>query len=119
MSGAAKALQGAIDLLGKLYESPNLAHDKALPLIDQQLPELRAALDEVERMGKGLVEWQVLAQEKARHLAAVQATARIAIGHLQSVLNTAHTHAEQQAAEALARDWLTSIGSEPHPEEAA
>lgn len=36
-----------------------------------------------------------------------------AIGHLQAVLNKARTHDEQQKADTAARDWLTSIGSEP------
>ncbi len=114
MSEALNALNGAIDLLSKLYESPSLAHDRALVLIDQQLPQLREALDDVEWTEKGLAEWRAVAQEKGRHLAALQATTRIAIGHLQSVLNTAHTHSEQHAAESLARDWLVSIGSEPN-----
>lgn len=113
MSTPAQAIQGAIDLLTRFYESPSLAHSNALVLIDQELPRLREALDDVEWTEKGLAEWRAMAQEKARHLAAVQATARIAIGHLQSVLNTARTHAEQQAADTSARDWLTSIGSEP------
>lgn len=42
-----------------------------------------------------------------------QATARIAITHLQEVLNKARTHADQQAADTAARDWLISIGSDP------
>ncbi len=81
--------------------------------IDLQLPRLRETLNEIECTDKSLAEWRSIAQEKARHLAAVQATARIAIRHLQSVLNTARTHAEQQAADTSARDWLISIGSEP------
>ncbi len=48
MSGAAEALQGAIDLLTRFYESPSLAHSNALVLIDQELPKLRKALEEVE-----------------------------------------------------------------------
>lgn len=35
------------------------------------------------------------------------------ITHLQAVLNKARTHAEQQAADTAARDWLISIGSAP------
>lgn len=113
MSGAAEALQGAIDLLSRFYESPTLAHSNALVLIDQELPRLRKALENVELTQKSLAELQSAVKEKAQHLAAVQATARIAIGHLQSVLNTARTHAEQQSADTSARDWLVSIGSEP------
>ena len=43
VSESAKALQGAIDLLTKFYESPSLAHTNALVLIDAELPVLRAA----------------------------------------------------------------------------
>lgn len=113
MSEAAKALQGAIDLLTKFYESPSLAHTNALVLIGKELPALRAALDDIEWTEKGLAEWRTNALEKAKHLAAVQATARIAIGHLQAVLNKPRTFDEQQRADSAARDWLTSIGSEP------
>lgn len=155
MSGAAKALQGAIALLTKFYESPSLAHTDALVLIDAELPVLRAALDDemwpsekivkylsdaipkgernnpsnefirvrmdtvqeaidhIERGNKGLAEWRDQALLKAKHLAAVQATARVAIGHLQTVLNKCRTAAEQQKADTAARDWLTSIGSDP------
>jgi hypothetical protein len=113
VSEAAKALQGAIALLTKFYESPSLAHTNALALIDKELPVLRAALDDVEWTDKGLAEWRANALEKGQHLAAVQATARIAINHLQAVLNKARTFDEQQKADAAARDWLISIGSEP------
>ncbi len=54
MSKAAEALQGAIDLLSRLYESPSLATDSALVLIDQELPRLREALNE-ELRGSGPV----------------------------------------------------------------
>jgi hypothetical protein len=53
----------------------------------------------------------IRANQKQAH--AAQATARVAIAHLQAVLNKARTHAEQQAADTAARDWLISIGSEP------
>lgn len=75
--------------------------------------KLDALSDDIEWIEKGLAEWRAEALEKARHLTAVQATARVAIGHLQAVLNKARTHAEQQAADTAARDWLASIGSEP------
>lgn len=52
MSKAAEALQGAIDLLSLLYESPSLATANALVLIDQELPRLREALNE-ELRGSG------------------------------------------------------------------
>lgn len=74
---------------------------------------LAEAIDHMDWLEKGNAEWRNSALTKARHLAAVQATARIAIGHLQNVLNKCRTADEQLAAETLARDWLTSIGSEP------
>lgn len=43
---AAEALQGAIELLSLLYESPSLTHGSALELIDKELPRLREALNE-------------------------------------------------------------------------
>lgn len=38
---------------------------------------------------------------------------RLAITHLQEVLNKPRTHAQQQNADTAARAWLISIGSEP------
>jgi hypothetical protein len=113
VSPAAQALQGAVDLLTKFYESPSLAHSNALVLIDAELPKLREAIDDIEWTEKGLVEWRDMYQTANAHHRAAQATARIAVGHLQAVLNKARTHAEQQAADSAARDWLISIGSEP------
>lgn len=75
--------------------------------------ELAALLDDIEWTEKGLSEWRGIALEKTQQLAALQATTRIAIGHLQSVLNTARTFDEQQKSDTAARDWLISIGSEP------
>ena len=71
--------------------------------------ELVDALDWAE---KGLAEWRDMALANERHAEAARATARVAIGHLQEVLNKPRTHDEQQRADTLARDWLTSIGSE-------
>lgn len=113
MSDPAQALQGAIALLERFYESPSLAHTNALVLIDAELPALRAALDNVEWTEKGLAEWRERSLTSARHAEAARATARIAIGHLQRVLNKCRTHDEQLAADTAARDWLISIGSEP------
>ena len=69
--------------------------------------------DEIESLQKGLAEWREIALSQLRQSNAAQARARIAITHLQDVLNNARTHAEQQAADTAARDWLISIGSEP------
>jgi hypothetical protein len=70
-------------------------------------------LDDVEWTEKGLAEWRDQALASIRQAEAARATARIAIGHLQAVLNKPRTHAEQQTADTAARDWLISIGSEP------
>jgi len=74
---------------------------------------LRDAWDGLEWVGKGHAEWRAMGLSSNKQAEAARATARIAIGHLQAVLNKARTHAEQQAADTAARDWLTSIGSEP------
>ena len=112
MSEAAKALQGAIDLLTKFYESPSLASTRALDMIDAELPVLRAGLDDAEVTERGLAEWRAMALANARHAEAARATARVAIGHLQAVLLKARTHDEQQRADTAARDWLASIGAD-------
>lgn len=113
MTQTREALKYAIELLGKLYESPTLTTINALELIDLQLPILQQALDDLEYGEKGLNEWRSVALTNARHAEAARVTARIAIGHLQAVLNKARTFDEQQAADSAARDWLASIGSEP------
>jgi hypothetical protein len=77
------------------------------------LKDLGEVLDDVEWTEKGLAEWRDVAQTKAKQAEAARATARVAITHLQEVLNKARTHDEQQRADTAARDWLISIGSEP------
>jgi hypothetical protein len=77
------------------------------------LNDLGGVLDGVEWAEKGLAEWRDVAQAKSKQAEAAQATARVAIAHLQEVLNKARTHDEQQRADTTARDWLISIGSEP------
>jgi len=70
---------------------------------------LRKAWDQLEWTEK----WREEAIKRAKEAAALRATVKIAIGHLHAVVNMARTHAEQQAADTAARDWLASIGSEP------
>lgn len=45
MSRAVQALQGAIDLLQRMYESPSFTGTRGAQLIDDELPVLRAALE--------------------------------------------------------------------------
>ena len=111
MSKAAEALQSCVELLTQFYESPGLAHSRALVLIDAELPKLNEAIDDVEWTEKGLAEWRDMAQQNARHAEAARATARVAINHLNTILNNCRSHTEQQAADTAARDWLLSIGS--------
>jgi hypothetical protein len=82
--------------------------------IQVRLDFVQAAIDTIDWLEKGLQEWRDLYKNTARQHSATQATARVAVGHLQAVLNKARTHAEQQAADTAARDWLISIGSEPN-----
>lgn len=81
--------------------------------IQVRLDVVQGAIDTIEWTNKGNAEWREMYTTQARQLKAEQATARVAIGHLQAVLNKARTHAEQQDADTAARDWLASIGSEP------
>lgn len=78
-----------------------------------RLDVLQAAIDYLEWLEKGNAEWRAQALDNARQREAVAATARVAINHLQQVLNKPRTHDQQQRADTAARDWLTSIGSEP------
>lgn len=86
---------------------------------EAQTAEQRALLrsdsaeDRIEYLKKGVAEWRDLYQTTNQQARAARATAQVAIGHLQAVLNQARTHDEQQRADTAARDWLISIGSEP------
>lgn len=81
--------------------------------IQVRLDVVQTSIDHIEWLEDGNEEWRKLFQEKRREAYAARATARVAIGHLQAVLNKPRTHAEQQTADTAARDWLASIGSEP------
>jgi hypothetical protein len=71
------------------------------------------AADTIEWLEKGNAEWRDTARLAMKHQNTASATARVAINHLQAVLNKARTHDEQQMSDTAARDWLISIGSEP------
>jgi len=60
-----------------------------------------------------LAQLRTAAQANARHAEAARTTGRVAIKHLQAVLNNARTHYDQQRADTTARDWLISVGSYP------
>jgi hypothetical protein len=81
--------------------------------VQVRLDVVQTAADHIEWLEKGNEEWRQMIVATERGYKAEAAARRIAVGHLQAVLNKARTHAEQQAADTAARDWLTSIGSEP------
>ena len=81
--------------------------------ISVRLDFVQDAIDHLDWLEKGNAEWREIAVMRTKELKAVQATARVAITHLQAVLNKPRTHAEQQEADTAARDWLISIGSDP------
>jgi hypothetical protein len=74
------------------------------------MSEMGEILDKLEWAEKGLAEWRHEAQEASQQAAMARATARIAILHLNTVLNTCRTHDQQEKADTQARDWLESIG---------
>jgi hypothetical protein len=81
--------------------------------IQVRLDFIQEAINHFDWIERGNSEWRDMAVSRAKQASSASATARVAITHLQTVLNKARTHAEQQAADTAARDWLTSIGSEP------
>ena len=81
--------------------------------ISVRLDIVQEAIDHIEWLDKGGAEWRQMALQNSNYAEAARATARIAIGHLQTMLNKCRTADEQLAADTAARDWLVSIGSEP------
>ena len=90
-------------------EHPNPHNER----VSVRLDVVQTSIDHIEWLEKGNEEWRATALANGRQANAARATARVAIGHLQAVLNKARTFDEQQRADTAARDWLTSIGSEP------
>jgi hypothetical protein len=81
--------------------------------IQVRLDFVREAIDHMDWLEKGNKEWRDIALSHIRQSNAAKAASSIATRHLQAVLNKPRTFDEQQAADTAARDWLTSIGSEP------
>lgn len=78
-----------------------------------RLDFVQDAIDHIEWLEKGNDEWRYVALANQKQVRMERTHARVAIAHLQAVLNKARTHAEQQTADTAARDWLISIGSDP------
>ena len=81
--------------------------------VSVRLDVVQNAFDHIEWLGKGNDEWRDMYLSTDRQAKTARASARIAIEHLQNVLNKPRTHHAQQEADTAARDWLLSIGSEP------
>jgi hypothetical protein len=80
--------------------------------VSVRLDVVQAAIDHIEWLENGNEEWRLAGLSARKQAEAARATARIAIGHLQAVLNKARTFDEQQRADTAARDWLASIGAD-------
>ncbi len=80
--------------------------------VSVRLDVVQTAIDHIDWLEKGNEEWRLQQLSAGKQAKAARAQARVAITHLQAVLNNARTHPEQQAADTAARDWLESIGSE-------
>ena len=86
--------------------------DPQLKFVQVRLDVVQETIDHIEWLEKGVTEWRSTAFYVQGEVARLGAVNRVAINHLQAVLNKASTHDEQQA-DTAARDWLASIGSEP------
>lgn len=78
--------------------------------ITVRLDFVQQAIDHLDWLEHGIAEWRSEALTAQRQARAAQATARVAVNHLNKVLNDCRSHSEQQAADTAARDWLASIG---------
>lgn len=74
---------------------------------------LKALPDQIDWIERGIVEWREMAQTQSRFAKQAAAKTRVAITHLQTLLNSRLDANQMLAAEKAARDWLESIGEEP------
>jgi hypothetical protein len=81
--------------------------------IQVRLDVVQEAIDHIEWVNKGNKEWRDMYQTANAHHRAAQATARIAITHLQAVLGSKTSIGEVREKRDAAKDWLVSIGSDP------
>jgi FtsZ-binding cell division protein ZapB len=81
--------------------------------IQVRLDFVQAAIDHIDWLDRGVDEWREEALSQQQKFYAAQATVKIAVRHLQEVLNKPRTYDDQVRADTNARDWLISIGSEP------
>lgn len=74
---------------------------------------LKALPDQIDWIERGIVEWREVAQTQNKFAKQAAAKTRVAITHLQTILNGRLDANQMFAAEAAARDWLESVGEEP------
>lgn len=79
--------------------------------IQVRLDFVQEAIDHMDWLEKGNAEWRAEFQRVARQAEAARASARVAIAHLDKVLNQCRTADEQQKADTEAREWLQSVGA--------
>lgn len=77
--------------------------------ITVRLDFIQEAIDHLDWLEHGISEWRDEYITAKRQSNAARATARVAIGHLDTILNKCRCHQEQQTADTAARDWLTSV----------
>lgn len=77
-----------------------------------RLDIVQQTVDRLDWLEKGVALARAEAESNGKQATAARATARVAISHLQAILQPPRTHHDQQAADTAARDWLQSIGAE-------
>jgi hypothetical protein len=73
---------------------------------------LARALNEIDWLEKGNDEWREACVKHSHEAMRFRAQAKIALAHLDKVLNGCHNADEQMQADSAARLWLESIGYE-------
>lgn len=117
LSGAEQALVSDTGdtayFLTALLDALNAPHNPADDWMKVGRSFVAKAVDHIEWLELGNKEWRDMAVSFGKQAKASRATAQIAIGHLQRVLSKCQTQEVKQQADAEARQWLESIGSEP------
>ncbi len=81
--------------------------------ISVRLDVVQCAIDHIEWLEKGNEEWRAAYAGSSKQATTSRAQNRIALSHLDAVLNKAKNAHDQQAIDTAARDYLASIGYEP------
>jgi acetoin utilization deacetylase AcuC-like enzyme len=83
-----------------------------------RLDIVQQTVDHLDWLEKGNAEWRQMALQNSNYAEAARATARVAISHLQAILQPPRRGAQRAGAHpdtpghTAARDWLQSIGAE-------